>query len=244
MRGLWIFILAVSFVSGVVALMFFHVPWSVLATFGLGALCLVWLVALITLPWNIYFHAKAVLFEIKRSQERGIPVRPEREAEAKRVEKRMLRFSVGAHLFSGVASVVISYLLGSTLGYYFAGFYVLSTFVRPGVEYYKYLRARLSHIETEVHYPREDVVKLVADIKAVLLDQRALENEFKRLEEKLDKTSKQSDARQVELDRKISAISRKFEETVDRLTDNQQIISGIKAFLRLIQQGEAPPSNG
>jgi hypothetical protein len=30
-------------------------------------------------------------------------------------------------------------------------------------------------------------------------------------------------------------VARKFEETIDRLTDNQEIISGIKAFLRLVQ---------
>ena len=35
--------------------------------------------------------------------------------------------------------------------------------------------------------------------------------------------------------RKLDAVARKFEETIDRLTDNQEIIAGIKAFLRLIQ---------
>jgi hypothetical protein len=31
-------------------------------------------------------------------------------------------------------------------------------------------------------------------------------------------------------------VSRRIEETIDRLTDNQEIISGLKALLRLVQR--------
>jgi hypothetical protein len=42
--------------------------------------------------------------------------------------------------------------------------------------------------------------------------------------------------RSEESQRQLDAVARRFEETIDRLTDNQEIISGIKAFLRLVQR--------
>ncbi|WP_171064386.1 hypothetical protein [Actinomadura soli] len=38
-----------------------------------------------------------------------------------------------------------------------------------------------------------------------------------------------------ELDRRLDAMGRQFEETVARLTDNQEVIAGIKAFLRMLR---------
>jgi hypothetical protein len=59
----------------------------------------------------------------------------------------------------------------------------------------------------------------------------------KGLRKELGEVRAQGQQRAAELERRLSAVARRFEETIDRLTDNQQIISGIKAFLRLIQQG-------
>ncbi|MFC9244832.1 hypothetical protein ACFT7S_12595 [Streptomyces sp. NPDC057136] len=39
-------------------------------------------------------------------------------------------------------------------------------------------------------------------------------------------------------DRKITALAREFEATVNRLTDNQEIITGLKSFLRLLRTAE------
>jgi hypothetical protein len=33
----------------------------------------------------------------------------------------------------------------------------------------------------------------------------------------------------------LAALARKFEESLDRLTDNRELISGIKAFLRMVR---------
>ncbi|TXS19210.1 hypothetical protein EAO70_10280 [Streptomyces sp. adm13(2018)] len=38
-----------------------------------------------------------------------------------------------------------------------------------------------------------------------------------------------------ETDRRIAALAREFESTVNRLTDNEEIITGLKAFLRLLR---------
>jgi hypothetical protein len=41
--------------------------------------------------------------------------------------------------------------------------------------------------------------------------------------------------RDHELDRRLDAVGRQFEDTISRLTDNQEVIAGIKAFLRLLR---------
>lgn len=46
-------------------------------------------------------------------------------------------------------------------------------------------------------------------------------------------------ARADDTDRRIAALGRQFESTVSRLTDNQEVISGIKAFLRLLRTPDA-----
>ena len=41
----------------------------------------------------------------------------------------------------------------------------------------------------------------------------------------------------------MTALTRKFDESLDRLTDNRELIAGIKAFLRMIR-GDSDPAVG
>ncbi|HLK59739.1 MAG TPA: hypothetical protein VKU00_24470 [Chthonomonadaceae bacterium] len=49
----------------------------------------------------------------------------------------------------------------------------------------------------------------------------------------------QREAEYRELRQSVHAISREFETTASRLTDNQEVIKGIQAFVRLIAQSTA-----
>ena len=49
-----------------------------------GAAALAWLIVLVAVPWNLYFGARRVVAEMAVSRARGIEVRPEQEAEARR----------------------------------------------------------------------------------------------------------------------------------------------------------------
>ena len=227
--------LAAAFVGLVIAVLGFHVELALVATLGMGVVCLAWLLAVLVLPWNLYFRSRHLLAEMVRSERRGIPVDAEARAESVQLERRMLRISVGLHLISAALLAGGSFLAGQRLGYAFAGLFLLSTLFRPAAEYYQYLQAKLSGYLSEVKYPREDVVRLVQEVKN--LEQargeheqalREREKEHLRLEEALR-------AGDLENQRKLEQVARKFEETIDRLTDNQEIISGIKAFLRLVQ---------
>ncbi len=222
------------------ATLWLHLPWEMVAALGLGLVCLGWLIVVLTLPWNLYFQARAVLFEMGRARERGIAVRPERELEAKRVETRMLRLSVGLHVLSAVLAAVATAASRGRWGYAFSGAYLLSGFLRPGVEYYRYLRRRLGALSLEVHFPRDDVKALAAEVAALRGQATTAEKAIDELRRRVESVHDGAAARDEKLEKRLTALARTFEDTLDRLTDNQQILGGLKALLRLIQQGGEP----
>lgn len=240
MKSLILMCVGVTFLAGLLSIFVFHIPVALVATVALGAVCLAWLVLMVTLPWNLYFEARHVLTEMARCRERGINIPEAREQETTRMQRRALRVSVGLHVLSAGGMAAVALISNVEWAWWFSGFYLLSSVFRPGVEYHRYLRARLSTILQEVNYPRNDVMALVMDVER--LKQRADEHEreYRELFTHVQALEQQTTQRDNENERKVVAVSRKFEETVDRLTDNQEIISGIKAFLRLVTEPRAP----
>ncbi|WP_182881520.1 hypothetical protein [Microbispora sp. H10949] len=234
-----VFLTIISTIAGIVLVYVVDVPLPVVVSLGFGALCLIWLIVLLTLPWNVYFQAHALIHEIRVSRERGMTIPPEREAEARRIAVRMRRAAVAAHLVSAALLALITYFSGEMVGYYFAVFYLLATFLRPAGAWFAHLRGRMTTMLEEVRYPREDAVALAERVTA--LEARATE-----LAERLDALVPETraglhaaTARADDLDRRLDAVGRKFEDSLSRLTDNQEVLSGIKAFLRLIRSETA-----
>ncbi|WP_211592875.1 hypothetical protein [Microbispora sp. H10836] len=241
-----VFLTIVSTIAGIVLVYVVDVPPPVVVSLGFGALCLLWLIVLLTVPWNLYFQAHTLIHEIRVSRERGVAVSPEREAEARRIAVRMRRAAVAAHLVSAVLLAAITYFSGETVGYYFAVFYLLGTFFRPAGAWFSHLRSRMTTMLEEVRYPREDVVTLTGRVDA--LEARAEESEARAAElaELLDSLAGETragfhtaTARGDALDHRLDAMGRTFEDSLSRLTDNQEVLSGIKAFLRLIRSETA-----
>ena len=218
----------------------FGVPLAALATGVAGIVCLGWLVAIVVLPWNLYFRARHLAFELERSEQRGIVVEAKQKLEAKQIQTRMLRVSVGLHLGSAALLALGAKWYAQPLGFVFAGLFLLSTFFRPGVEYYRFLSSRLSDALREANYPRADVQELIAQVKQLMHDRDAQGHALSRLREEHQALSRRTETANQELQRRIATVARTFDDTVSRLTDNQEIISGIKAFLRLVQS--APPT--
>ncbi len=212
---------------------------------GAGALCLFWLIVVLTVPWSLYFRSRQLIREIHTSRERGLAVAPEREPEARRIARRLLWGAIGAHLVSAVVIAVITWFSGGEVGYYFAGFYLLSTLFRPGQAYMAHLSLRLKSMLREVTHPREDVLTLIDRVTALEHKVETLETSTRELTESVEAlkgvVSEHAEAandRDHAADRKIDALGRRFEDTISQLTDNQEVISGIKAFLRLLRTQE------
>ncbi|MHC5904230.1 hypothetical protein ACVNF4_10040 [Streptomyces sp. S6] len=211
-------------------------------TVGAGVLSLLWLTLLLTLPWNLYFRAHTVLAEIAVSREKGIEVPPARDTEAARIARAMLRTALAGHLLTAAVVLAVTWATGGLTGYWFAGFFLLSTLFRPAGAYFGQLRRRLRTLLREVTHPRDDVVDLRARLARTeaahqVLEEKAEEQyralaELRRTVDALTATTYQ---RAEETDRRLAALGREFEATIDRLTDNKEIIAGVRAFLRLLR---------
>jgi hypothetical protein len=219
---------------------------SQLLAFGAGALFLLWQVVLLTVPWSLYFQARAVIHEIALARSQGTDVPAEREQEAARIARRLRWAAIAAHVLSAGVVAVITLVSGKDIGYYFSGFYLLSTAFRPAQAYFAHLRQRLTGMLADVKYPHENVVELRGRVAAAEARVEALERRTEELAEAdtelralLEQAQAESKARDDRLDRQMDALGRRFEDTVNRLTDNQEVIAGIKAFLRLIRTEQA-----
>ena len=89
------------------------VPLRAVLSVAAGAVALGWLIVLVAVPWNLYFAARLVVAETAVSRERGIVVQEAREAEARRIARRMLWFAVGGHIATAAVTAVITYSLAA-----------------------------------------------------------------------------------------------------------------------------------
>jgi hypothetical protein len=202
----------------------------------MGALCLLWLLVILKVPWDLYFQALEVFFELQRAKEQGIPV-PEGRAEyIAKLRSRLLRLSLGAHLGSALLVTSIAYFTRGHVGYYFAVFYLVSTVFRPAVAGYVYLSRKLRSIGEEAHYPRQDVNELRERLRVQEEETLNLTRNLKAQGERLQEETARREAETRDLRQRVNDISREFESAISRLTDNQEVIKGIQAFVRLIAQ--------
>ncbi|MET9651268.1 hypothetical protein ABZZ44_13505 [Streptomyces sp. NPDC006460] len=226
-------------------------PPALVLGVGAGVLGLLWLLLLLTAPWNLYFRAHAVLAEVAISRRKGLEVPKERDAEAGRIARVMLRLAVAGHLATAGAVGVVAWASGREAGYWFAGFFLLSTFFRPAGAYFAQLRRRLGRLLVEATHPRDDVVALRGRVDQVENGARVLEDRTEEhyrtlaeLRRAVDALALSTDRRADDTDRRIAAMAREFEATIDRLTDNEEIIAGLKAFLRLLRATDAVDGTG
>jgi len=209
------------------------VPLSTLISLGAGALCLLWLVVLLTVPWNLCFAARQVVHDIHESREAGIEVARRREDEARGIARRMLVLAICGHVVSAAVIAVVTYFSGAWIGYYFAGFYLLATGFRPIGAYTSHLRDRVRTLGQETRYPRADVLALQGQVDALSTTTQHLQEQLKDVAADLAGARHELQLADHDLSRRMTLMARRFDETVDGLSDNQEIIRGLKAFLRL-----------
>jgi hypothetical protein len=216
------------------------VPAQTLLTWGAGGAALLWLVLLVTLPWNLHLRAREVLAEMKRSRAAGIAVTDEQLAFVEKVKRWTLITSLGVHVLSAGVALAVAVFADQTLGYPFAGFYLLSCLVRPATAAVQQVRRRLHAIAEDTRYPRDDVMKLRNQVDRSAADIERIDEIIKEMQKQHEALATASEKQRIDLEGKITALTRKFEESLDRLTDNRELIGGIKAFLRMVREGGDP----
>jgi len=241
MQGSAVGVLLFTYLTALAVAMWTGVPAQTLITWGAGGAALLWLIVLVTLPWNLHLRAREVLAEMRRSREAGIQVTDEQLAFADKVKRWTLLTSLGIHVLSAAVALLIARFADAPLGYPFAGFYLLSCVVRPASAAMQQLRRRLDTIAADTRYPRDDVLKLRAQVEA---HEIAVEQHKAQLTEhaaRTDALAAQLERQRLDLEQRMTALTRKFEESLERLTDNRELIAGIKAFLRMIR-GDGDPA--
>jgi hypothetical protein len=156
-----------------------NVPTGRFLDWVIGLLSFWWLVAIVTIPWNVYFQAQEVLTEAAKSQEIGIPVKTGEVTYVARLAKQTLPLALALHAFSALGLYLLAVTGISPIGYFASGLALLLTGVRPAIRAHDYIVRRLTLISQEIKYPRQDVVELRNRVAA--LEQRA-----KALEAQLD----------------------------------------------------------
>jgi hypothetical protein len=194
----------------------------------MGALCFAWLLVLLKAPWDLYFQAHTVAFEQARARERGIPIVSGREAYIEQVRRRLLWLALGAHALSALLAAGVAFFTHGAVGYWFSGFFLISTLFRPLLAGYYFLWEKLKALHTETNYPREDVVEL-----------RERLEDTERLLERVRKSDETREEELIALRARLAAIGAEFEGTLSRLTDQKAVIDGLQAIARLIARSAA-----
>ena len=141
-----------------------------------GLLVLWWLVTIVTLPWDLYFKARALLLDTQHSHKEGMSIAESDVVYVKRWAKLSFIIAIALHLVSAVGLALLEVYGVSELGYFASAAAILLMGLRPALRAYDYLVARLSNIGRDIRYPRDDVL--------------AVKNQAEVLREQLDKVLK------------------------------------------------------
>lgn len=160
-------------------LQWLHIPAGSFIDWVIAVAIFEWLLAIVTVPWNIHYEAKAVLDEAAMSTQKEVAVDEKQVEYARVVAKRSLIVAIALHLLSAAGLYILAATGISVIGYISSGAALLLTALRPAVRTYEYLAARLAMIRQEFKYPREDIWELRNRFST-------LEQTVQRLEEQLD----------------------------------------------------------
>jgi hypothetical protein len=213
---------------------------------GMGLVALIGSLLVLKLPWDLYFEARHVQVEQEESRKRDIEVDPEDLAYASKIARRLLFLALVTHLLAAGLAAGISWLSGGQVGYYFSGFFLISTCFRPLGSFYKHMMRRLRDLRRKVKYPREDVQELRDRVFAL---EHQLQREVEQREEQgavLRALASRSDQGREQLaaslrqqDRtfttKVEQVCHEFERSIEKLTEDQTLLEGMRAFVRMVK---------
>jgi hypothetical protein len=210
----------------------------------IGILAFVWLVTIVTVPWNIYFESSEVLSEAKKSKKQSIQFDDSNLPYVKKLAFWSLIIAVVLHVISASALYWIAWAQISTVGYVGAGSALFLTFLRPTVRAYQYISDRLSQIKQEIKYPREDIELLKGQVKYMLEDVKELKFQMNitesdswvsrlnySLQENKNRLNTQTELLKddlMSLKKEISALKHQSEIAIQRLnTEQKEAISSL-----------------
>jgi len=218
----------------------------------IGFFSVLWLLFIVTVPWNAYFKAKEVLDEAAISKRNDILVIEESLLYVKKVTQVALIVSLGLHVISAAVLYYIASSGISVTGYYAAIVCLLFTFLRPAVRFYKYLQKRLNAIRQEFRYPREDINSLLEDITHIKQDvafilaelsdkegDTSWRNSISHYCQQTDKAVSEIQStiakNEAQLSHEVDKLTQSHNALVTRMVDNAQVLESIKVIGRFFK---------
>jgi hypothetical protein len=138
----------------------FQMPTGSLWDWAIGIGIFEWSILIVTVPWNIYFKAKAVSQTGQESQLQGIDVEDRQIQYASGIATKSLIVAIGLHLGTAIGLYWLAISGVTALGYWSSIGVLLLTLLRPAISTYEYLAARLSAMQEQFTYPRADILEL------------------------------------------------------------------------------------
>ena len=200
-----------------------------------------WLLAITTIPWNIYFEAKTVLNQAKTSRKKNIAIDEKELTYVSKVQRNAILTAITLHIVSAIALYLVAYFQISILGYYGAIASILLTLLRPLVSFYHYISQRLSNITKEVQYPRNDVVEinnklLIIEQNLNLVLQKLNTDDKDSWISKQNNTNKITKVRFQEILDSIVALEKDLkEENIKAVKDTKDAISQVNKDAKFVE---------
>ncbi len=207
------FVLLVAFFI----LQWLNIPAGNLVDWLIGIAIFWWLLAIVTIPWNVYFDAQEVIFDAHISRQKNIPIDEKQLKYVQKVAYFSIIVAIALHLLSAGGLYFLAASGISVVGYLSSGATLLLTALRPAIRGYQYLAQRLRTIRQQIKYPREDVLELRE--RVLMMDET-----LKKLEQILDPNNEDS-------------LVKKQEQEWQELRRNyQQLRANIEHFQAVNQQ--------
>ncbi len=200
-----------------------------------GVCCLLWLLILLKAPWDLYFKAREVAFEQSRAEERGLPLEAGRREYVEGLAPRLLKLAIGLHLFSSAVIGAVTHTFGGQAGYWFAGFYLISTGFRPLLAVYGYLLLKLTVLNEETYFPRLDVVTLQSQVRVLEETYRLTEERTNALNEELFREKTEREEETFALRERLDRIGREFEASLARIKTDAELVEGLRALVTFVR---------
>ena len=221
----------------------FEIPTGNIVDWIIGLASFYWLLAVVTIPWNIHFRAKEVLEEARISKKRGITVENESVNYTAQVERNSFIIAIILHLTSALALYFLAVTGISNVGYFSSIATLLLTFLRPAIRLYKYILYRLITIQQAIQYPREDIVTLVERVKNLETyqtqtqeNQTSLSSQVQVNREDLIRLQTLLEQLKVKNQVEHENLSTEAKQYMAQLTEDSQFLSHVKEIIQFFKK--------
>lgn len=202
-----------------------------------GGACLAWGLVVLTFPWDLHFQARAVLVELERSRARGMVPGVEADpAFVRAVARRTLVVALSAHALSALGVLAVAAWLHWPEGNVIAAAYLVSATFRPVGAWATHLRDQLQRAMVETTHPRDDVLAMRARVDRLERDAARAQVERTAEREAQEAVNERLRGEARRLDHQLELLGRQLQSSVERLTDDRELLAGLRAFLRMVRE--------